>query len=186
MQLPIKVVSQNVELNPTEREAIAAAAAKLETFFDRVISCRVTVSQPNRRPRNGPVRYQVRVNLKVPGEELVVTHPPHAHILDAIQDAFHVAGRQLQDYARRPARSVPPHPRSTPAHGQVLRVFPWEGYGFLQDEDGREIYFHRNSVLNGAFDALEAGTTVRFAEEDGKEGPQASTVEVARARYSRG
>jgi cold shock CspA family protein len=55
----------------------------------------------------------------------------------------------------------------------------WEGYGFLTAQDGREIYFDRRSVLNDAFDRLEEGTPVRYMEEPGAEGPQASTVAAA-------
>jgi cold shock CspA family protein len=44
--------------------------------------------------------------------------------------------------------------------------------------DGREIYFHKNSVLDDKFKTLEVGTEVRFAESNGDKGPQASTVVV--------
>jgi cold shock CspA family protein len=64
-----------------------------------------------------------------------------------------------------------------PPEGQVLRLFPEEGFGFIAGPDGREIYFHRNAVLDPpGFDKLEVGARVRFAEEQGFEGPQASTV----------
>jgi len=49
--------------------------------------------------------------------------------------------------------------------------------GFIEGGDGREVYFHRNAVLEG-FDGLQVGSEVRFAEEQGVEGPQASTVSV--------
>jgi cold shock CspA family protein len=47
----------------------------------------------------------------------------------------------------------------------------------LETADRREIYFHRSSVLDGGFDRLKIGVEVRFAEELGEEGPQASTVQ---------
>ena len=50
--------------------------------------------------------------------------------------------------------------------------------GHHHTDDGREIYFHRNSVLNGGFARLKPGTAVAFAEEDGEKGPQASTVRL--------
>jgi cold shock CspA family protein len=53
-----------------------------------------------------------------------------------------------------------------------------EDYGVIMTPDNREIYFHRNSVLNEEFDKLEEGTEVRFHEESGEQGPQASTVKV--------
>ena len=57
-------------------------------------------------------------------------------------------------------------------------LFPVEGYGFLETADGHDVYFHENSVLNNAFGRLEVGDEVRFHEEGGEEGPQASTVEL--------
>jgi len=61
-------------------------------------------------------------------------------------------------------------------------LFPKQDYGFLETPDGREIYFHRNSVLHPGFDRLEIGTEVRFVEELGQEGPQASTVAIVGTR----
>jgi cold shock CspA family protein len=58
----------------------------------------------------------------------------------------------------------------------VSKLFPDEGYGFIGTPDGREVYFHRDSVLHGGFDHLRIGTEVAFVEEEGKKGPQASTV----------
>ena len=55
---------------------------------------------------------------------------------------------------------------------------PEEGYGFLKTGDGREIYFHRNSVLDDAFARLKPGARVAFSEEMGDKGPQASTVKL--------
>ena len=64
----------------------------------------------------------------------------------------------------------------SPPRAWVSRLFPEGGDGFLQTSDGREIYFHRNSVRHGDFDHLTVGMEVRFAEEQGEKGPQASTV----------
>ena len=67
---------------------------------------------------------------------------------------------------------------TAPLHGTVLRLVPNEDHGFIGTSDGREIYFSRNAVLNDAFGELSLGTEVRFAEEAGEKGPQASTVRV--------
>jgi cold shock CspA family protein len=72
------------------------------------------------------------------------------------------------------ARQVKHH-NPTPI-GLVARIDPSGDFGFIATSDGREIYFHRNSVLNGAFERLKPGSSVAFAEEDGEKGPQASTV----------
>jgi cold shock CspA family protein len=61
-------------------------------------------------------------------------------------------------------------------HGFVAKLFPYEGYGFLRTPEGDELYFHRNAVLDGAFDRLQVSSRVRFVEDTGESGPHASTV----------
>ena len=61
----------------------------------------------------------------------------------------------------------------------MTKIFPGEDYGFLETPDGREIYFHKNSVLQPGFDELEVGVDVYFTEAAGEKGPQASTVRLA-------
>jgi cold shock CspA family protein len=59
-------------------------------------------------------------------------------------------------------------------------------YGFLQTLDGREIYFHENSLVDGDFNDLEVGQEMVFVEEAGDKGPQASTVKpVGRHHHAR-
>jgi cold shock CspA family protein len=84
--------------------------------------------------------------------------------------------RQLEDYARTLRGDVKTH--ELPDHGHIVELVPAEDYGRIETPDGRSVYFHRNSVLDGDFDDLEEGAEVRFAEESGAEGPQASTVHV--------
>jgi cold shock CspA family protein len=52
--------------------------------------------------------------------------------------------------------------------------------------DGREIYFHRNSVIDLNFDRLEPGMEIRFSEAPGDQGPQASSVHVIGKHLSQG
>ena len=94
----------------------------------------------------------------------------------AIRDAFDAARRQLEDYARIQRGDVKVH--EIPDYGRVIKLMPEEDYGVLQTPDGREIYFHRNSVLEAGFDALEVGSEVRYVEQEGDKGPQASTVHI--------
>ena len=60
----------------------------------------------------------------------------------------------------------------------VARLMPEQGYGFIKTLEGRELYFHRNSVLNDDFERLEIGTGVRDVAGAGEEGPQAATVQI--------
>ena len=84
-------------------------------------------------------------------------------------DAFKEARRQLQDYVRQMRGDVKAH--ETQPGGVVTKLFPEEGYGFIQTPDGREVYFHANSVVDTAFDDIGLGSEVRFIEEAGEKGP---------------
>ena len=62
--------------------------------------------------------------------------------------------------------------------GTVVQLDPLGEFGLLESSDGQEIYFHRNSVLDGAYSRLLVGSRVTYAEEMGEKGPQASTVKL--------
>jgi cold shock CspA family protein len=57
-----------------------------------------------------------------------------------------------------------------------------DGFGAIEAEDGRKVYFHANSVLGAGAMRLRVGSEVTFAEERGRKGPQASTVKVLARR----
>jgi len=180
MQIPLEINFRHMEPSAAVEANIREKVAKLERYFDRIIGCRVVVEAPHQRRSKGKL-YTVSVNISVPGKDLVVNHTGpknHAHedAYVAIRDAFSAAARQLEDHSRKVRGDVKTH--EVPPHGKVVRLFPYEGYGFIALADGREIYFHRNAVTNGGFDALEVGSEVRVsvAEGESAHGPQASTV----------
>jgi cold shock CspA family protein len=180
MRLPLQIAFHHLPHSAEIEAKIRAEAERLDAIYDQIISCRVVVDVPHRHHKEGNF-YQVRIDLKVPGEEIAVKREPgehtdHRDLGIAIRDAFDEARRKLEDFVRLRRGQVKAH-ESLP-HGRVVRLFPEAGYGFLETPDGREIYFHRNSVLNGGYPKLEVGTEVRFVEEQGDKGPQASTVKV--------
>jgi cold shock CspA family protein len=174
MQLPLQITARDISLSEAAEGDIRAKAANLDTYYDGIMGCRVVVEGPVRHHRKGP--FTVRIDLTVPGAELVVDRHADAELYVAIRDDFDAARRRLEDYARRQSGAVKFHEETRRA--QVSRLFPEEDYGFLETPDGREIYFHRHSVLHPGFDRLAIGTEVRFAEEAGEKGPQASTVAI--------
>jgi cold shock CspA family protein len=103
-------------------------------------------------------------------------HKEYKDISIAIRDAFDAVARQLEDYVRRQRGDV--KSRARLPHARVSKLMPDGDYGFLATSEGREIYFHRSSVLKDAFDRLEVGTEVAYAEEEGERGPQATTVKL--------
>jgi len=186
MELPLQITFRDVPPSAAVEARIREEAAELEEFYNRIMSCRVVVESPHRHHHQGRL-YGVRIDLSVPGRELVIGREPaqhHAHedLFVAIRDAFDAARRQLEDHARRERGDIKHHQPASEGH--VVRLFPEPGYGFIETLEGREIYFHRNSIVDGDFDRLEVGTAVRFAEEAGEKGPQASTVHPRRRRHA--
>lgn len=157
-------------------------AERLERFHDHIISCRVAIIGRSGKRRHGDL-YAVRLQITTPGagEVVIDRNPPadHAHEdpFVAVRDAFSAARRRLQDHRRRMQGHVKTH--EPPPQGRVTRLFSDEGYGFIESADGREIYFHRNAVVNGGFAQMRSGAEVRFVEAEGEKGPQASTVHLA-------
>jgi ribosomal subunit interface protein len=175
MELPLQVTLRDISPSEAVEGYIRERALKLDEFYNKIMSCRVVVEAPVRHHRKGGP-FKVRIDMTVPGDELVVNRQADEDIYVAIREAFDAARRRLEDYARRQRGSVKVH--EAPPQGRVGKLFPEEGYGFIETPDGSEIYFHRNSVLGPGFDRLELGTEVRFVQEEGERGPQASTVTI--------
>lgn len=180
MQSPLRITFRHMKHSDAVAANIREKAEKLDQFYENIMSCRVVVEPAHKHKHKGNL-YQVRLNVTVPGNELVVTREPdqhHAHedIYVSIRDAFDAMRRQLEDFARVQRGNVKAH--ETPPHGRVSQLTPTENYGTITTSDGREIYFHRNSMVASDFDDLEIGTEVRFAEVQGEQGPTASTVYI--------
>lgn len=173
--LQLQIKSGEVDMDAETDAYIRERAAHLDQFYDSILTCRVMVEAPVGHHRQGGP-FDVQIDLDVPGSVISVTHQSSDKLHVAIRQAFEAVQRQLEDYARKQR----PHasPLVTPPRAKVARVFADEGYGFLEAEDGHEIYFHRNSVIGGSFERLQPGDEVRYAEELGDKGPQASTVAI--------
>jgi cold shock CspA family protein/ribosome-associated translation inhibitor RaiA len=181
MQTPVEIDFQGMAGEPDIQASITRHVAQLEQRFGRVTACRVVVKGPGGHHRTGGL-HEVNIHLALPnGREVNIGRTAtaderHADLTFAINDAFKRARRRLQDHARRLQGQVKSH-EGQPI-GTVVRIDQSGGFGFLTTDDAREIYFHRNSVLDGAFSRLCAGSRVTFAEEMGEKGPQASTVRM--------
>ena len=183
MQKPIQLTWRHVPPSEAVARRVREQVARLERFEHRITGCTVVLEAPSHHHRHTGTQYRVRIELTVPGAKLIVGRDPtktraHADLYAAVNAAFREARRRLEDHARTADGRVKAH--AEPALARVARLFREEGYGFLHTADDREIYFHERSVLRGGFSRLRVGTMVRFAEEHGEEGPQASTVTPVR------
>ena len=114
MQIPLQISFRNMDPSPAVEWRIRKKAAKLERFNDRIIGCSVVVEAPHRHHHKGKL-YSVRVDVSVPGKEVVVDRAKpvdHANedIYVAIRDAFNAAVRRLEDQARKMRGNVKSHP----------------------------------------------------------------------------
>lgn len=173
MQLPLQIVFRDVARSDAVETVIREKADKLGLFFDRIMSCRVTVGIIQKHKHQGKL-FNIRVDLTVPGSEIVVNRDKAEDVYVAIRDAFDVAKRRLEEYARRIRGEVKVH--EAESHGHVVRLLPEEGYGFIEKADGSELYFHVYNCVHPDFNLLKVGDEVTFLEEAASEGLQANRV----------
>ena len=58
----------------------------------------------------------------------------------------------------------------------IRRLVEYRGFGFIQSDDGRRVFFHRSSVRQVSFGELQEGQAVEFEVEDTPQGPKARHV----------
>jgi CspA family cold shock protein len=64
--------------------------------------------------------------------------------------------------------------------GTVKKVVADRGFGFITGEDGKDYFFHRDSLQSPlSFDRLNGGEAVSFDVQSGPKGPRAANVRAA-------
>jgi cold shock CspA family protein len=181
MDIPVEIAFHNTPSSPKLESEIRDRVGKLDRLYHHLIGCRVSVERLHSRHQNGNL-FEVHIEMRVPGEEIVVTREPHRarekfadpDIGIALRNAFKAAERRLLDYKLKQRGDVKLHDESFA--GQVAELYPAEDHGFLLTHEGTQLYFHRNGLLNGDLDRLKIGDRVHFVEAAGDTGPIASKV----------
>lgn len=188
MQVPLDVTYREVDKNDYIDDLIRRKAAKLEKACPHMISCRVVVALDQKQQRTGNI-YRVHINMQVPpGHSLTanrkgVVAKLHEDLPPLIREVFDAALRQVRDLAEQQQGRTKEHPEQQTS-AFVHRLFPGQDYGFIKSLDGQDIYFHRNSLINADFDALQAGTGVAYEVTEGEQGLQATSVRVIEHKTS--
>src|SRR5450759_1390246 len=78
MQLPLTVTFHGMSRSDWIEDDIRKRAAKLETYCPDIMSCRVVVSIPHRHHETGN-RFNLRIDLTVPGDEIAVSRESNLH-----------------------------------------------------------------------------------------------------------
>lgn len=108
MQTPLQITVRNIEHSDALETRIRDKAQKLEEFCKHIMSCRIVVEAPHKHHHQGK-QFNVRIDIGVPGNEIVVNRDHHEDVYVALRDAFNAAKRQLEDYARKIRGDVKTH-----------------------------------------------------------------------------
>jgi ribosomal subunit interface protein len=108
MLIPLQVTFRDMPPSEAVETRIREKAQKLTRFYDRIMGCRVVIEMPQRHKHQGKL-HSIRIDLTVPGAELVANHAQHEDVYIAIRDAFTAILRQLEDYSRRQRGDVKTH-----------------------------------------------------------------------------
>ncbi|HMC13543.1 MAG TPA: ribosome-associated translation inhibitor RaiA [Gallionellaceae bacterium] len=108
MQMPLQITIRDVDHSEALETHIRDKAKKLDEFFDHIMSCRVVVEVPHKHHHQGK-QFKVRIDISVPGSEIVVNRDHDEDVYVALRDAFDAAKRQLEDYARKLRGGIKTH-----------------------------------------------------------------------------
>jgi len=188
MQVPMEIAFHNIDKSDWAEEAIRDHVARLEEIYGRLTTCRVRVE---RRANNSShsIPPVVRIEMSIPGtKDLVVAHEPdhlqrkfqQPDLTNAIHEAFRIAERRLAQLKERRSdrNGAMVHESAQEFSGQIAEMETDRDFGFLLTKEGGLLYFHRNCLLSGDFDALERGQEVTYVEAVGDTGPIATKVRV--------
>lgn len=171
--LPVQITVKDLPISPAIETQIRKRAEKLNRFYKRISSCRIVVEMPQKHKHQGKI-YNIRIDITVPGKELVVTHKRDEDIYIAIRDAFDAVERQLEEHSRKRHGRVKSH--NHVMHGYVSRIVSDEGYGFIEGMDGTEYYFSVTNVSHPSFKQLCIGDAVEYTPEPVNDGWQAHHI----------
>jgi cold shock CspA family protein/ribosome-associated translation inhibitor RaiA len=170
----IHIEGQQVEILPEWRAKIEAELARLQKHYhDPILHARVEIIGT---PHHRLGAFEVHLVVNVPGDTITLVRQGEM-VMPVVVEAFDALDRRLRSHSEVVQQQVKTH-AEVPEQGRVVRLFPDSDYGFIETEDGLEIYFHAHAVKKGRFSSLAPGAAVKFAQEPGDQGPQAIWVQL--------
>jgi len=174
--MELQVEGRNLDIRKVWQEKIDAEKERLDRHHPGLVhNLRVTIAGTAHHKEGG---YELQLVASVPNDTVVVKRKGES-VRPLLGDAFDTLGMQLKELQRK-RRQTPKVQEGgvqmAPGEGVIRKVVPFESYGFIATEDGREIYFHENALKNLNMDDLNEGDAVRFGEGEGDKGPCAAWV----------
>jgi cold shock CspA family protein len=119
--------------------------------------------------------FEVHLVVSIPGDTITIMRQGEM-VMPLVVEAFDVLDRRLAEHSEVVQQQIKTH-EEVVQHGRVARIFLDDGYGFIESDEGLEVYFHAHAVKKGKFSHLAPGTVVKFTQEPGDQGPQAIWVQ---------
>ena len=182
MQIEPTISYRNIDHSPAVDQLVQRRIAMLERRDDRITGCEVTLEAPQKKKRHGRV-FRVRLNLHLPGPDLSFSRETgqgsaQDDLILAVNRAFSAAEKALKKRKKVMGRVEVKH-HAPVLHGEITELERELGYGWLRADDGRTVYFQRDSLTTENWDRLEMGTRLRFREMEGEKGPYATGVTIS-------
>ena len=178
MPIYTEISFRDMEPSPAVENLINKHVRKLESSFSQITACRITIEAPHKHRLRGN-QFHVRIDVSAPQGEIVSARDAwvnvaHEQIGVALRDSFSAIRRRLSRHKAK--LRVDHHIPTAQPTGVLKKISHIDDFGIIGTADGREIYLHRNSLVTGDFDKLRTGDILRFNEELGEKGPQASSA----------
>lgn len=124
MKIPVHVQFHGMDASAAVEVSAREHAHKLESFAPDIMACRISIDMAQKHQHQGrPIG--VRIDLTIPGHELVVNRVQHEDVYVALREAFDNMKRQLEDAVRKRRGQVKQH--ATPPPREIEPVEGDEG-----------------------------------------------------------
>jgi cold shock CspA family protein len=181
MEPKLSISMRNIDKIEEVDDFIRAHLSELLKVDSHIVECKVLVDRTKKYRKSGnPFQVKVIVRFSA-GPDIVVIRDPSGVVMQdplntTLHNAFIIVKRKIVE---RNDKSEQGGLRLQAEYSAVVsKLLPEKGYGFLQTDSGKSVFFHRSSVVGDEFDLMEEGMGVWFIEREGNKGLWASTVRI--------
>ncbi len=174
--MELHVEARNLEMRKSWQEKIDQEKSRLLRHHPGLVhNLRITINETSSHKEGG---FELRVVASVPNDTVVVKRKGE-NVRPILVEAFDTLGLQLKELQRKRRQTNKPVEAAImdgDTNGVIKSLFPFESYGFITTNSGREIYFHENALKNMSMDQINEGDAVSFGESEGDKGPCATWI----------
>jgi cold shock CspA family protein/ribosome-associated translation inhibitor RaiA len=179
---PPTIAWRHVDASPIVETLATKRYERLRRFGEGIESCDIVVEGMPKRKRTAR-GFRVRVTLHLPGPDLTAQREvAQGSAQEDIELALNRAFSALEKQLKTKWKTAPGHGgkfHDPVLHGVVTLLEKELGWGTVRADDGREVYFQKDSLAHADWDKLSKGTRLRFREAMGDKGPYATGVSLA-------